>query len=188
MDNGWVQWNSLPNGPEIDDESLLENTDMNDDEPILVELRKISGWIDAQRKIAKWSIIGAGVLVFLMIVGAVLLERQVTANLEGIVSEPSLDWYVVEHDARAGEFEKAIQNGEELIAMTPESHNAHRRLGGVYLAAGEIEEARGHYSEAFRLFPSKENEELLIAIGKRIEAQGQLQGGARNGILPSRSE
>jgi len=40
-------------------------------------------------------------------------------------------------------------------------------LAGAYLAAGKIEKAREHYAEAFRLFPSEENEKLLIAIEKR---------------------
>jgi hypothetical protein len=44
-------------------------------------------------------------------------------------------------------------------------------LTGAYLAAGNLERAREHYAEVFRLFSSEENEKLLSAIEKRIKAK-----------------
>ena len=71
---------------------------------------------------------------------------------------------------------------------TPLYPEAHRRLAGAYLAAGDIEKARQHYAEAFRLFPSEENEKLLAAIDRRIKAENLQPDGAANGSQPIRSE
>lgn len=71
---------------------------------------------------------------------------------------------------RLGDFEKAIAIGEELILKTPQYPEAHERLARAYLAAGNLEKAKEHYAEAFRLFSSEENEKLLSAIEKRVKA------------------
>ena len=76
----------------------------------------------------------------------------------------------MERNVRAGDFEKAISIGEELILKTPQYPEAHQRLARAYLASGNIEKAKEHYAEAFRLFPSEENERLLAAIEKRRKA------------------
>jgi len=139
--------------------------EMNDNESILAELRKIAAWADMQRKITKWSLIFVTVFVPAMIVFSVLMEHRVTKQIEDTAEKP--EWYNVDQNVRLGDFDKAIRIGEELILKTPQYPDAHRRLAGAYLAAGKIEKAREHYAEAFRLFPSEENEKLLIAIEKR---------------------
>jgi len=99
------------------------------------------------------------------------MDRPSQANLESSPSPHQFDWYDVERSVRLGDFEKAIAVGEELIVKTPQYPQAHQRLAGAYLAAGNLEKAREHYSESFRLFPSEENEKLLSAIEKRIKAE-----------------
>ena len=161
---------------------------MNNDEPILAELRKISAWADRQRKMTKWSLIIVAVFIPALIVFAVVMERREKALLEGVASEKTLDWYDVDQSVRRGDFDKAIGIGEELMQKTPQYPEAHRRLAGAYLAAGKIEEARKHYAEAFRLFPSEENGKLVLAIEKRSEAGNPQPNGATNGSQPIRSE
>jgi len=161
---------------------------MNDNEPILSELRKISAWADTQRKVTKWSLICVAVLVPAMIVVGVLAEHQVKTTLGDIETGPKPDWYEVDQYIHAGEFDKAIHTGEDLILKTPQYPEAHRRLAGAYLAAGKIEKAREHYAEAFRLFPSEENEKPLLAIDKRIKAENTRPDGTANGSQPVRSE
>jgi tetratricopeptide (TPR) repeat protein len=156
---------------------------MNDNEPILAELRKISAWADMQRKLTKWSLIAVAVVIPAMIVFGILMERRVETHLE---AGQKLDWHDVDQNVRVGDFDKAIRIGEELIPKTPQYPEAHRRLAGAYLAAGKIEKARAHYAEAFRLFPSDENEKLLIAIDRRSKAENP--DGAANGSQPIRSE
>jgi tetratricopeptide (TPR) repeat protein len=143
--------------------------EMNDNEPILAELRKIAAWADMQRKMTKWSLIVVAIFIPAMIVFAALMEHRVTKRIEDTAEKP--DWYCVDQNVRLGDFDKAIQIGEELILKTPQYPDAHRRLAGVYLAAGKIEKAREHYAEAFRLFPSEDNEKLLIAMEKRSKAE-----------------
>jgi tetratricopeptide (TPR) repeat protein len=138
---------------------------------VLAELRKISAWADQQRKIAKWSLIALAGFVLVVVGVFVLMDRPSQANLESSPSPHQLDWYDVERSVRLGDFEKAIAVGEELIVKTPQYPQAQQRLAGAYLAAGNLEKAREHYAEAFRLFPSEENEKLLSAIEKRIKAE-----------------
>jgi tetratricopeptide (TPR) repeat protein len=144
---------------------------MNDNEPILAELRKISAWADMQRKMTKWSLIVVVVVLPAMALFGIMMEHRLTKNIEDTASSQKPDWYDVDQNIRHGDFEKAIQIGEELILKTPQYPDAHRRLAGAYLAAGKTEKAREHYAEAFRLFPSEENEKLLIAIDRRIKAE-----------------
>jgi tetratricopeptide (TPR) repeat protein len=148
---------------------LGEDLEMNDNESILAELRKISAWADMQRRMAKWSLIFLAVFFPVMIGLGVLTTRQ----LETGIVEPGqrLDWYDVDQNIRMGDFDKAIKIGEKLIVKTPQYPEAHVRLAGAYLAAGKIEKAREEYAEAVRLFPSEEHEKLLTAMDKRIQAE-----------------
>ncbi|NMC82728.1 MAG: tetratricopeptide repeat protein [Armatimonadetes bacterium] len=159
---------------------------MNNDEAILTELRRISAWADIQRKVTKWSLIFVAVFIPAMIIIGILVERRVTTELESVVSEETPDWYDVDGSIRKCDLDKAIQIGEKLITKTPLYPEAHRRLAGAYLAAGSLEKARQHYAEAFRLFPSEENERALAAIERRMKAE-PLQAGATDGSQPIRS-
>lgn len=162
---------------------------MNDEGPILAELRKISAWAEMQRKMTKWSLICVAVLIPGIIIFAVVMEQRVQTHLEAVGPEQKPDWYDVDHNVRIGDFDKATKIGEELIQKTAQDPDAHRRLAGAYLAAGKLEKARENYAEAFRLFPPEENEKLLIAINKRINAGNpQPDGVAPNGSQPYRSE
>jgi tetratricopeptide (TPR) repeat protein len=148
----------------------LEIEAMNNDESILAELRKISAWTDMQRKMTKWSLIFIAVFIPALIIFAILMEQRVKTKLDNVVSAETVDWFDVDQNVRRGDFDKAIEIGEKLMLKTPQYPEAHRRLAGAYLAAGNIEKARKHYAELFRLFPSEENEKLLVAIDKRGKA------------------
>jgi len=143
---------------------------MKDTEEILAELRKISAWANLQRKATKWSLIFAAIFIPVVIGGGVWMEQREKTNLESRIPSQPPDWYEVERNVRLGDFEKAIAIGEELLLKTPQYPEAHHRLAGAYLASGNLEKAKQHYAEAFRLFPSEENEKLLSAIEKRIKA------------------
>jgi tetratricopeptide (TPR) repeat protein len=144
---------------------------VNNDESVLAELRKIAAWGDTQRKMTKWSLIFVAVLIPALIVFGVVMERRVKTSIESVVPAKKADWYDVDQNVRVGDFQKAIEIGEELILRTPQYPEAHRRLASAYLAAGKVKEAREHYAEAFRLFPSEENEKLLMAADKRLKAE-----------------
>lgn len=152
---------------------------MNNDEPILAELRKITAWIEMQRKVTKWSLIGAAVLIPVLVVLGILMEQRIKTEL-GVASVETVDWYDVDQNVRRGDFHKAIEVGEKLLQKTPQHPEAHRRLAAAYLAAGNVEKAKTHYAEAFRLFPSEENEKLLVAIEKRSKAGTSRPDGAAN--------
>ena len=143
---------------------------MNDNELILAELRRISAWADMQRKVTKWSLIVVAVAVPVMIVLGLVLEQQFEERIDNLVPAQQSSWYDVDEKVRIGDFEAAIRMGEELISKTPQYPEAHRRLAGAYLAAGKVQQARKHYAELFRLFPSEEYQKLLIAIEKRNRA------------------
>jgi tetratricopeptide (TPR) repeat protein len=132
-----------------------------------------------QRKLTKWSLIFVAVLIPAIIIFGVLMERRVSTKLESAGSEETPDWYDVDQSVRRGDFNKAILIGEKLIVKTPLYPEAHRRLAGAYLAAGDLEKARQHYAEAFRLFPSEENEKSLAAIDRRLKSENP-QAGAGN--------
>lgn len=145
---------------------------MNDSESILAELRKIVAWVEMQRKITKWSVIAAGIFVCVfipaLIVFGVVMDQRMTNRIRNIDIPEKPDWYDVDRYIRCGNLDEAIRIGEELIQKSPQWPEGHRRLATAYLVAGNLREAREHFSEAVRLFPSEENEKLLAAIDKRI--------------------
>ncbi len=148
---------------------------MNNDEAVLAELRKIAAWADTQRKMTRWSLILVGAFIPLLILFAVVMERRAAERLRdaevgpaNLTSERTANWYDVDQCVQQGEFKQAIQAAEMLASKSPNNPEAHRRLAGVYLAAGDIEKARSHFSEAVRLFPTEENEKLLQAAERRI--------------------
>jgi len=146
---------------------------MNNDEAILAELRKVSAWADMQRKITKWSLIFITVFIPALIIFGVVIENYLKDEVADIRSSDKVEkptWTDVDWRTRRGEVDEAIKIGEELIQKTPQYPEGHHRLATAYLAAGKIQKARDHYAEAFRLFPSEENEKLLVAIDKRLKA------------------
>src|SRR5436189_1017923 len=153
--------------PEIPARPEVVTAQPQDNEAILVELRRISAWADVQRKITRWSLIVLAVFIPALIVFGVLLEKRVSTNVEDFPPRPKPDWYDVERNVRSGDLDKAIGMGEELIQKTPEYPEAHKRLAEANLAADKLDKAREHYAEAFRLLPSEENEKLLMALDKR---------------------
>ena len=137
---------------------------------VLAELQKISAWADLQRKLAKCSLILLAGFVAVVVGIFMRMEQHLTTNLESNPPPHQSDWYDVERNVRLGDFEKATAIGEELILKTPQYPEAHERLAKAYLAAGNLEKAKEHYAETFRLFPSEQNERLLSTIEKGINA------------------
>lgn len=141
------------------------------DHDVLAELRKISAWADLQRKMTKWLLGFLAGLVPITILLFMAINRLPNLTPASDPSPHATDWYDVDRSVRMGDFEKAIAIGEELILKMPQYPEAHERLGRAYLAAGKVEKAKEQFAEAFRLFPSEENEKLLSAIEKRIRAE-----------------
>jgi tetratricopeptide (TPR) repeat protein len=164
---------------------------MNDNEKILAELQKLGAWADLQRRITKWSFIVMAILIPALIVFGIMMGKRFQTSMEEVSSgeKPEKpDWGEVDWKTRHGNFDEAIRVGEELIQGMPQYPEGHHRLASAYLAAGKIEQAREHYAQAFRLFPSEENEKLLIAIDRRIKEGNLEPGGAASGKQPVRSE
>lgn len=136
----------------------------------------MSAWADMQRKLTKWSLIFIAVFIPALIIFGVVMEHHfkdeaAEIRSSGDTEKPTwsdVDWRTRRGDV--GEVAEAIKIGEELIQKTPEYPEGHHRLAMAYLAAGKLQKARDHFAEAFRLFPSEENEKLLAAIDKRLKA------------------
>lgn len=164
---------------------------MNDNESILAELRRIGAWADMQRKITKWSFITMVIIIPAMIVFGIVIVKREAASMEDTSSPQKPEkpaWSDVDWKIRHADLDEAIRIGEELIQKTPQYPEGHQRLALAYLAAGKTEQARQHYAQAFQLFPSEENEKLLIAINKRIKEGISQPDGERNGSQSIRSE
>ena len=138
---------------------------MNNDDAILAELKKISAWSEQQRKMSRLATIMVAIAIPLVIVLGIVADYDVKSTIAR-VDAPT--WYDVDRDARAGDFDKALQVGEDLMKKAPWDPDAHRRLGNVYLAAGKTEKAKEQYEITCLLFPSEENQKLREAIVKRI--------------------
>ena len=56
--------------------------EMNDNESILAELRKIAAWADMQRKTTRWALIFAAVFFPAMVIFGVVMEHRMTKKIE----------------------------------------------------------------------------------------------------------
>lgn len=145
----------------------LGGQNMNDTEHILAELKKQTALAESARKTNKWSLVFLAIFLFALPVIVYLFGPGQRGRG---APEQALNWYDVKHSAMRLDFDKAIQIGEKLILKTPQYPEAHRQLADAYLAAGDANKAGQHYAEAFRLFPSRENGELVAAIEERIKS------------------
>jgi len=157
---------------------------MNDNEQILAELRKLSAWADSQRKLTKWSLIFLAVYFLGIGVFVVVTVHREKAKREAVAAAKKPDWDDVDRNIRLGNFDEAIRIGEELIQKTPQYPRGRTQLAWAYVAAGRIKEARAQYAEAVRLFPWEDYEKLLVAIDKRIAAENPPAGAPPNGVAP----
>lgn len=69
------------------------------------------------------------------------------------------------------EFKRAFAIAERLVAQAPRYHYGHAVLGQLFLAVNDIKNAEIQYSMAYDLFPSREAEETLQALRKRLAAE-----------------
>ena len=143
---------------------------MNDNEQILVELRKISAWADSQRKIAKRSFICFCffALVPVTIVIGVFVECRLKTKAKDhkapeVIALSDIDWYI-----NHGNVDKAIEVGEKFVLKSPFDTTAHWKLGSAYLTAGKLAKAREQYEEGARLWPTDENKEYVKTLDRRI--------------------
>ena len=82
--------------------------EVNDDESILAELRRIAAWADMQRKMTRWSLIFIAIFIPALIIFGVLMERRVSTKLESVGSVETPDWYDVDQSVRRGDFDGGI--------------------------------------------------------------------------------
>lgn len=155
----------------VQEPSVAQNAPQMADQDVLAELRKISAWADSQRKMTQWLLALLAGLVAIAIVILIVIDRLPNPKPGSNPSPQATDWNEVDRNVRIGDFDKAIASGEELILKMPQDAEAHERLARAYLAAGKLDKSKEHFAEAFRLFPSEENEKLLSAIEKRIRAE-----------------
>jgi tetratricopeptide (TPR) repeat protein len=156
---------------------------MNDNESILAELHKIGAWADMQRKISKWSLVVVAIAIPILIIVGIVMENRFQASMgEFQLPEKAAEstWSDVDWNIRRANLDEAIRIGEELIQRMPQYSEGHRRLATAYLAAGKTAQAKQHYAEAYRLFPSEENEKLVAAIDRRIKEQNSRPMEARD--------
>jgi tetratricopeptide (TPR) repeat protein len=146
---------------------------MSDNDAILAELRKLTAWADTQRRLTKWSLIGAGVVLALALAFLGIMEHRMNPLLDESSltrkPEPST-WSDIDWNIRRANLDEAIKIGEDLIQKTPQYPEGHHRLGMAYLAAGKLAQAKDHFEQAFHLLPSEENQKMLQALQQRINS------------------
>ena len=139
----------------------------NHENEMLSHIEKIAAWADTQRKMSKWAMIFVSIFVPAVVVLIVAVEWHSNRGTETVKKPDS--WSYVSRAITEGDLEKAIRIGKDMIQKTPDYEYGHYRLAYIYLSAGNLEQSRHHFEEAYRIFPSEENKKCLDAINKRIE-------------------
>ena len=81
-------------------------------------------------------------------------------------------WRTVGNAIDRFDFDKAYATAQRIVAKYPSNYFGHTYLGSISLATGRFQDAEGHYSRAYELLPSEENEKILHAVRKRLNRTG----------------
>ncbi len=91
------------------------------------------------------------------------------AKVQRAKSQPD-SWGVVRSAMDQFDYDKAYDVAQRIAARYPSNYFGHTYLGSISIATGRFQDAERHYSRAYELFPSEENEKTLFAVRKRLES------------------
>ena len=77
-------------------------------------------------------------------------------------------WDSVQTDVRRQDYKKALAEAEVLVSREPNNYHGEAYVGLINLLMGNVKEAEAHYSKAYQLFPTEQNEKELAAVRKRL--------------------
>jgi tetratricopeptide (TPR) repeat protein len=127
------------------------------------EINTISETISDLRKQLR---ISTRINVFLMVVLCILLIFYAMIWTGYFTKANRQSWYDVVYDMDAGSYDKALATALKLLERTRGDWYGHSSVARVYLVKCDYSNAEKHYKIAYNLFPTKENEDNLLAVRK----------------------
>lgn len=146
----------------------------------LVELRRINGWFEQQRKLTRRVFMVGGVFVLLFVPGLIVLENTLKKRLspnQAAQTEPT-DWADVRRFMWEGKYDCAVKESRALLEKQPANPSGHHQLGLALLHRGDVAEARVAFARAVELYPVAEYRDALAAVEKRLAAPASSADGS----------
>jgi tetratricopeptide (TPR) repeat protein len=136
---------------------------------LVQEIRKYHTW---QKNLTKWISIALSPFLLVCLVMAVLEGFKVGPFRES-PDTPPLSGRDFDAAMSQAELPKALDIAKRLETKAPTDFMAQWRLGRVYLALGNQQEAERHYAKAYEILPDKQAEDQLAAVRKAIRLREQ---------------
>ncbi len=133
-----------------------------------------------------------GILIFVIISGALIITRPVSAQEETPVRDPVFEQTIYDKLERINpeaipvftaateamdrqDYQTAIAGFLQVLAIAPDFPDALRRLGNCLMSSGNVEEGLGYIASAYQLDPSPANQSAyafgLLLRGNEDDAQ-----------------
>jgi tetratricopeptide (TPR) repeat protein len=81
-------------------------------------------------------------------------------------------WATVRGAMDRFDYDKAYEISQRIVTRYPSNYFGHTYLGSISIATGRFKDAERHYSRAYELLPSEENEKILEAVRKGLGRTG----------------
>lgn len=138
---------------------------------ILLELRKITTWLDRQKKISKYALLALPLFFAALVSGLYFFENRAKTLISSSTGDnEAIDWSDVTHALRKSDYTQAVGQARALLKIDAENPRGHYLLGVALLYRGDPEDARAAFAKAVELYPIPEYTEALEALNQRLGA------------------
>jgi tetratricopeptide (TPR) repeat protein len=107
--------------------------------------------------------------VFLLIILSIILIASAVIYTGYFNKTNRRTWYDVMYYVDAGNYDMALSTALPILKKTEGDWYSHTSIARVYLLKNDFINAEKHYKIAHELFPSKENEDYLLATRALID-------------------
>ena len=153
--------------------AMEEKTPQGD---LLAEVKKITAFIEQQKKLRNWAI---GISIVIFVGGIIALSlmqssfrKKMQEEIASVAVEQAtpLSWWDVDRDVKMARIDDALKKANQLIQAAPNNYDGHLKLANIYLMRDELETAEQHFKRAYEIFPTNAHAEYLHAIQTRRQA------------------
>ncbi len=145
-----------------------------DRDPHLIDaLRELNAQLRQLRRATNIALVVCVVLVIGFALYLPIRYRSLTTSRSRQLTQqtPADSYATVRSAMDCLDYDKATQILQRIVLQYPNDYYGFVYLGNVALATGRLKEAESHYSRAYAVFPSEDNERALRAVRKRIQTE-----------------
>ena len=130
---------------------------------ILDELKKLRSKVETNTTLVVLLFVGLAFYIFIELKSSSAPARSRQSQTE--------TWRSASTAMDNMDYDKATEIAQRLTDKNPTYYYGYSYLGYIALERNHLKEAEGYFARAYELFPTKDNEERLQAVRKRLEVE-----------------